>query len=317
MKPISQVWDSLINNLNPVYHLRRFWNRHGQGSKVLTFHEMLCFIIVFIALFYSFFGEFLISFAPDATTIAPEKIVAPFESYNHILGTDIYGRDLLDVFLLGIHKNYLVAIVMLLIVGVLIVPLALVLGFYLNKDFLIRSLTAPLTVFVSLFYYFVLSALFGPTLFIAALAVFLHIVIYAFYGVYRDVVRVMDSNMVKYLLLDGASFGQVLRLVLLPTLIGKISRLLRRILILIVTELILIGVLQLGVSPTSVYWGNVMFQAWKHQDLTPYALIILTGLVSLVLYASFVIFGVVEDLVRSRIELARQGASNRYGFTRN
>ncbi|RIY35484.1 ABC transporter permease subunit [Psittacicella gerlachiana] len=300
MKPISKIWDNLVKKLNPLSYL-------GQGQtnrKTITFHELVCFIIIFIALFYSFFGEFLIHL-PLQKEIIPEQVVAPFESYAHLLGTDVYGRDLLDVFLLGIHKNYLVAIIIVLIDAFLVVPLALFLGFYFRKEGLLQSLTAPLTIFVSLFYYFVFSALFGPTLFIAALAVCLHIFIYTFSRVYRDVVQVMDTKMVHYFLLDGANFRQILRLVLLPTLIGKIFRLLRRALLLVVTELILIGVLQLGVSPTSVYWGNVMYQAWKYQAHAPYALLIITSLISVILYASFVIFEVGENFVRERIEFNR------------
>ncbi|RIY32049.1 hypothetical protein CKF54_05525 [Psittacicella hinzii] len=280
----------------------------GNSQRNVTFHEMICLIIVFVAIFYSLFGSWLISFPADQV-VPQDELVAPFESYQHILGTDVYGRDLLDVFLLGIHKNYLVAIVIVLLDLFLIIPLALVFGFYFRKEGIIRSLTAPLTVFVSLFYYFVLIALFGPSLFIAASSVCLYIFIYTFHSIYRDVVQVMDSTMVRHLLLDGATFKQILRLVLLPTLIDKISRQIRRVLLLVVAELILIGVLQQGISPTSVYWGNVMYQAWLYQEQTPYALFIITCLVSIVLYATFVIFKLIEELVKESMQREREKLS--------
>ncbi|MFC6276918.1 hypothetical protein [Psittacicella hinzii] len=307
MKSISKLWDKSLTLFNPVTHFRKYWHRHGTSQKIITVHEMACFIIMLVVSFYSLLGPWLISFPSDLHVVNPQEVVFPFESYNHLLGTDIYGRDLLDVFLLGINKSFLISLVVVLIVALLVMPLAIIMGYYIGKNSFISKLSAPLIMFVPLFYYFVLSALFGPTIFIAGMSVLLHAMILSYYALYRDVVQIMTKSLVKNLMLDGATFKHIVRLVLLPLLMPNIFRILRRTLILVVTELILIGVLQLGINPTSVYWGNVIYQAWVHRDMNPYTLFVVTALVSVILYAAFVSFRVAERLVTERIDLMQHG----------
>lgn len=308
MKSISGMWDSVLNKLNPSSHVKRLWNDQQTTNTQRThinLHEVICFIIMFIVLLYSFFGHYIVSLPLDSEIAEVDQAVLPFESFQHILGTDAFGRDLLDVFLLGTHKSFFVAICIVLFCGIVIMPLATLAGYYIHGQGVIANFFTPLNYFMPVTIFILMAAIFQASITTATIAVSIHAIIYCFATIYREVNQLMDKALVRNLQLDGATLKHILYLVLLPTLIPHYARTLRRILTLSVTELMIIGVLQLGIEPKSLYWGNLLYQAWKAREVNPYTVVIITILVAIILYASVVCFYVVERIINERMDYLR------------
>lgn len=291
--------------IDAARHLARhpaslFDYKETEYSLGLSFWEVICLICMGIFYFYAFFAPWLINLPFSTGIIDPTLISEPLSGYKHILGTDVYGRDLLDMLFLGLNKTFLIAVVCVLFHAVVTLPLAFYTGLMCRKNSFVNKLLEPLNLFPAIFLFLCLSAIVDASLLVIYIAVLLSTFIFVFFNTYRDVAQILELPLIRVMEMDGAHTHHILRLVLIPTLIPNILRLLRRTLVLTVSELIAIGALQFNLNPLGAYWGTIIRQAWRYASYNPYPLFLTFVFISFTLYCNSISFIVGEKFLHMR-----------------
>lgn len=271
----------------------------------LTFVEAVSLIVLAGLVIFSLIAPLIIhvprgTLADTGLTIDPSRIALPLTSYKHLLGTDVYGRDIIDLFLLGLNKTYLAAIICTAFHGLITVPIAIYSGMHMPANGFFYKLIEPVTLFPAIFVFVMLSGFADTSLLVIYIAVFLSTLVYIYSNTYRAVAQVLQARIMHTLHLDGATHWHIYRLIILPKLIPNLLRLLRRTFIIVVTELIVITALQINMNPLGVHWGTIINQAWYYNDYTPHALFIMLLLVAVSLYCNSKAFMIAERYLRDR-----------------
>jgi peptide/nickel transport system permease protein len=136
-----------MNNIQWINSLKR--------NKLTIVGIILAIIIVFVAIF----APFLTSFDPVKQNIR-QRLKAPDDI--NILGTDVYGRDILSRILYGTRNSLLIAILSVLFAAFFGITLGLIAGYYGGKiDIFVNSIINILMCFPSIVLSILIVAVLG------------------------------------------------------------------------------------------------------------------------------------------------------------
>jgi len=136
-----------MNNIQWINSLKR--------NKLTIVGIILAIIIVFVAIF----APFLTRFDPVKQNIR-QRLKAPDDT--NILGTDVYGRDILSRILYGTRNSLLIAILSVLFAAFFGITLGLIAGYYGGKiDIFVNSIINILMCFPSIVLSILIVAVLG------------------------------------------------------------------------------------------------------------------------------------------------------------
>jgi peptide/nickel transport system permease protein len=230
--------------------LRRFLRR---PMAVFGFLVALAFVAAAI------FAPLVAPFSPDATDF---EAVLSSPSSEHLLGTDALGRDVLSRVIFGARASIQAGVLATLLAMAIAVPIGLVAGYYRGwLDPVIARLTDVLLAFPFLILAVGLSAILGPSLLNATIAIGV--------GTAPGLVRIArgealalrEEDYVRAAVANGGSDAVILLRHILPNMMNTlIVQATVTIPAAIIAESAL-SFLGLGVQPPTPSWGVMLSEA--------------------------------------------------------
>jgi peptide/nickel transport system permease protein len=170
-------------------------------------------VVVVVALLAALLANLIAPFAPDQVDFTA-ALQPP--SPRHWFGTDELGRDQLSRILFGLRVSLLVSALAIAISLVVGVPLGLAAGFYTLLDRVVSRLADTLLAFPFLVLAVGLSAILGPSLFTATVAIGIAGVPAIVRVTRSETLRLRGLDFVAAAVADGASDLVLLRQHILP-----------------------------------------------------------------------------------------------------
>ncbi|MBI4338779.1 MAG: ABC transporter permease [Chloroflexi bacterium] len=208
------------------------------------------------------FAAPLAPYSPYETSL-PDKLKPPFwvsgGSTEHLLGTDLVGRDVLSRMIYGARVSLLVAAVGVLLAGAVGTAVALVAGYLGGRvDALIMRIVDIMLAFPVIILALILAVVLGPSL--ANLIYIICIILWVRYArVLRgDVLQYKQREFVTYARVAGTSTLKIMTHHLLPNIANTLMVLLTfeaGAVILLEAGLSFLGV---GVPPPTPTWGRMI-----------------------------------------------------------
>ncbi|OKL43071.1 ABC transporter permease subunit [Pseudovibrio exalbescens] len=240
--------------------LKGFW-RHFKTNRGAVFGLYFFIVLVFIAVFAPLI-------APHGATVQYRDalLVPPVwmdgGSWNHILGTDAVGRDLLSRLIYGSRFS--------LFIGVVVVSVALVVGICLGLvagtfrgwiDTVIMRIMDIILSFPSLLLALVLVAILGPSLINAMIAI---AIVQQPYYVRLTRAAVISEMSREYVMAARVSGVRTLRLMFVTVLPNCMAPLIVQAALSFSTAILdaaALGFLGMGAQPPTPEWGTMLAEA--------------------------------------------------------
>lgn len=195
------------------------------------------------------------------------SLVPPFQSWSHPLGTDPYGRDVLNRLIEGAHYTLIVAIVGVAIAGLIGVLVGVVAGHVGGRvdDVLMRVVDMQLAVPP------ILLALLIAGVFRGGLLAVIATIGVAFWCTYARIVRgdtlgLMHRDFIALAVVGGASRWRIMRRHLLPNLLALVVVLATLQLGAAVGLESALSFLGLGIQPPATTWGLMIADGQGYLD---------------------------------------------------
>lgn len=232
---------------------------------------MLGLVLVVLMVGSAVFADFIIPY--DATQVMTGPRLAP-PSWEHWMGTDQLGRDVLSRVIMGGRVAMIVAVAALgaaLSVGLV---LGLIAGFapqWLDNAMLL--VFDSVRAFPVIIFALAVVALLGPSLYTVVLVVAItSIPIYA--RVVRTQTQSLKNN--EFILAEramGASTGRILGVHILPNVIGPLLILASMDVPLVITLEAGLSFLGMGVRPPTPSWGTILNDGFSYIRNSPWPVI--------------------------------------------
>lgn len=271
----------------PVHRRRHFAGRY-RGRYVYI--AMLSYLVLLVL---------LAAFAPSIAPNDPNKqsLLDNFQSpsWDHWLGTDHFGRDVLSRLLFGARVSLggpMIALIVAVSIGV---PAGLVAGYRGGAvDWVISRVADTMLSVPAIVLAIAFVAVFGPSLFNAMAIVGLVYAPYLFRIIRGSTMTLSEDTFVDSARSIGCGEMRILATHILPNVLG-----------LLVAQVILIlghallaeaslSFLGLGVQPPTASWGSMLRDAYENRYQAPYAVVLPGVAISITVLA----FSVVGDGVR-------------------
>jgi peptide/nickel transport system permease protein len=245
-------------------------------------------VILFILI--TFFADVIASHDPVRLDMS-KRFLAPFESSEHILGTDEIGRDVLSRILHGGRVSLIVGIIAMIAAIFTGTVIGIIAGFYGGKidNFLMR-LIDTLLCFPQVFLLLILAAFITPTLVSIALIIGLTSWMSVARIIRGQILQFRESDFVQAATNLGASdfrimFKEILPNAMAPVLVAATLQVAYAIL-----SESYISYLGFGIQPPLASWGNMLTNAQSYFDTVPW-LMIIPGLMITLTVISFNFLG--------------------------
>lgn len=244
--------------------------------------------LVAIVILAALFGPLL---APHG--FAETNFQYPYQTpatVGYALGTDDLGRDILSRLLSGVRASMIVALLTVALAVVVGVPLGLLAGYWRPADLVVSRLTDVALAFPFLVLAVGLTAISGPSLTNAALALGIANIPSMVRVVRGETLRLRESDFVKAAVATDASTPRILGLHILPNVISAIIVQATVILPAAVIGEAMLSFLGLGIQPPSPSLGIMLSDAQQYIYRFPTAAIF-PGLAIMLICLAFNIFG--------------------------
>lgn len=257
--------------------------------------------VVWVALVVAgaLFADFLPLPEPDATDV-PNNLMQPFQSLEHLLGTDGLGRDLLSRVVYGSRVSLIVALSAVAIGSTLGGTIGLLVGYFRGKsDTLVMGFVDVMLAFPGLVLLLTVIAFVGRSLTTISVTIgLLSIPIYT--RVSRaNTMSVASREFVTAAKAMGAKTSRVLFREIAPNVALPLSA---YALVTVGVIIVLEGALSfLGLSidqPTPT-WGGIINEGRRHLAVAPH----ISGVPSVVMFATVISLNLVGDKLRQRFDV--------------
>ncbi|PXW36152.1 UNVERIFIED_CONTAM: peptide/nickel transport system permease protein [Williamsia faeni] len=235
---------------------------------------------------------------PDPAKIGDEFSAVPFSSWEHVLGTDSLGRDVLSRCIYGARVSMIVAIGSTLIAMVIGVTCGLVAGYFRGPvDRALSLVINFLLSFPALIFLIALVAAMGPSL--TTLLIGLSLLgIPNFARVARaNTIAFADREFVTAAKALGAGPFRVLRRELLANVMLPVMSLALVVMATLVVAEGSLSFLGLGIPPPTPSWGGMLAAGRESLSTDPHLMFVPAAFFFLTVYS----FNVLGDWVRGRI----------------
>lgn len=233
-------------------------------------------------------------FAPFLTPFDPylqdtENALAP-PNLENLLGTDIYGRDLLSRIIMGAQTTVLASLSVVIFIAVIGMIVGAFAGFIGGKiDSLTMRVSDVFLAFPQMVFAIAMSAALGGGLFNAALSI--AVIAWPKYArIARSLtLSVRNSEYVAAAKISGATTFIILKRHILPNIIEPILVTAALDMGMIIMELAGLSFLGLGAKPPAAEWGQMMNVGKNYLQIAPH-IIIAPGVAIFITVASFNMF---------------------------
>lgn len=242
----------------------------------------------------SIFADVLAPWSPYAISL-PNKLQPPFwqdgGSFNHLLGTDLLGRDVLSRLIHGARVSLVVAIASLVLGAAFGVAIGIVSGYFRGKvDAIATRIIDTMITFPTLFFALLLAVVLGASLLGTVIAISL--VMWARYArvIRGEVLSLRERDFVALAKIAGCSPAWIIRRHILPNvanLVMVIVSLQVGWVIVVEASLSFLGV---GVPPPTPSWGSMVSEG-RNYVVDAWWLSAFPGLFITLVVLSFNLFG--------------------------
>lgn len=258
-------------------------------------HLILAGLIIFIAVFAPFLTPF------DPYLQDTENALKP-PNFSHLLGTDIYGRDLLSRVIMGAQTTVLSSLFIVVSVSVIGIITGAFAGFVGGKaDGFIMRVSDIFLAFPQMVFAIAMSAVLGGGLFNAALS----IIIIA-WPKYARIARsltlsVRGSEYVAAAKISGGTDFNILKRHILPNIIEPIIVTAALDIGAIIMGLAGLSFLGLGAKPPAAEWGQMMNIGRNYLQIAPH-IILAPGVA---IFITVAIFNSLADKLRDVLDVRK------------
>jgi peptide/nickel transport system permease protein len=249
---------------------RRVFGRDLRDLRLAVALGMLVSALVVAAL-----APLIAPHDPAAMNVGP-PLQPP--SFDHLLGTDAYGRDQLSRIVYGARISVSIALAVALSSTVIGIPLGLVIGYVGGTlDYLSSRVLDIFFAFPSLLLALVLSTLLRPGLKTVTIALVIVYAPIATRFVRGAVVAERSREYVTAASVAGASSARILVRHILPNIISPILVLISSIMAFTILAEAGLSYLGFGAQPPTSSWGKMLTESASYLNLAPY-LVVFPGL---------------------------------------
>jgi len=269
-------------------------NRIRIAATALKRFPAIPVAIILALVLTAIFADFWAPYSPYDQSL-PNRLKPPFwvegGSTEHLLGTDLLGRDVLSRLIFGARISLLVALMGILVAGSIGAVFGVVSGFYGGKvDALImRACDATLSLPIILLA-LLLAVIFGPSL--ANLIYVMGLVLWARYArvVRGEVLSWKEQDFIAYARVAGASPLRIMIRHIFPNIVNTLM-----VLITFQTGYVIIlesflSFLGAGVPPPTPTWGGMVAEG-RGYIITGWWLSVFSGLAISLVVLSLNLFG--------------------------
>jgi peptide/nickel transport system permease protein len=269
--------------------LRRLWrNRLGMAGGLLV----LLVAIVAVA-------------APLIAPTDPNKVdlvtrMQPIGAPGHLLGTDIYGRDLLSRLMWGGRISLAMGLAATAFSSILGIAIGIASGYFGGRvDTLIMRIVDIMLAFPYILLAIVIVGSLGPGLFNAMLAIGIAGIAFYVRMMRSLVVSVREETFVEAARSVGATNLYIMRRTIFPALVPYIIVFCSLNVGFLILEAASLSFLGLGAQPPTPEWGSMLSEARQYMTISPHVVLI-PGAAILLVVVGLNLFG---DALRDALDV--------------
>jgi peptide/nickel transport system permease protein len=234
----------------------------------------------------------IVALALAAPIVAPDDPIAtnlaesfqPVGSPDHVLGTDLYGRDVFTRAVWGARPSLAVGLIATVIALGIGVSLGIIIGFYGGWfDTLVMRVVDIMLAFPYLLLAIVLVAALGPGLFNAMLAVAITAIPFYIRLIRGMVVTFKEAQFVEASRALGASSVRLMRRAILPSIVPYVIVAFSINIGYLILEGASLSFLGLGAQPPDPEWGASLAENRNYLTLAPHTVVVPGAIIFLVI----------------------------------
>ena len=240
----------------------RGWSRPRDKFGLLRGIPKIPFAILLRFVFFGLFGSFVVPHDPVARSLSKRLLPPAWEqdgSWDHILGTDGLGRDVLSRVIVGARSSMLIGLVTVGLAGAVGTLVGMLSGYFGGVvDYILMRITDAMMAIPFLVVALALAVVFNPsiTLLITILIVFG----WASYArIIRSVtLQLRNTEFVTLARIGGCSHARTIRRHILPNVANTFVVLATLQLATIIVAEASLSFLGVGVPPPTPSWGSML-----------------------------------------------------------
>lgn len=252
--------------------------------------------LVVILLLVTLFASQIAPFDPNAQNL-DEALQAP--SFQHIMGTDRHGRDMLSRVLVGGQTSIFATLTLVLAISVFGTIVGTLCGFYGGKvDAVVMRISDVCLAFPGLVFAMAVAALLGGGISNAVIA--LAVISWPKYSrvARSQTLAIKDGPYVSAARLAGDTSMQTILRHILPNIVGPILVTAMLDIGTMMMELAGLSFLGLGAQPPTAEWGNMMSSGRSMLQIYPW--VVLSPGIGILI--SVILFNLLGDTVRDYMD---------------
>lgn len=229
---------------------RDFWNRFSRNRLAVVGLGIIVFFVLMAIL-----APWLAPYGPNIQNL-PAQLQGP--SWDHWLGTDSYGRDVLSRIIVGSRVSLMVGVLATLVGGIGGVTIGLASGYYSKLDDVLMRLMDILLAFPSIILAIAIIAILGPSLVNVMIAVGVNSIPLYARLVRSTTLSIKEKEYVEAARAAGSGDGRLLFRHILPNCLSPIIVYSTLRLGTAILSASILSFLGLGIQPPDPEWGAMV-----------------------------------------------------------
>jgi peptide/nickel transport system permease protein len=234
---------------------------------------MIGIVLVLLLILMALLAPLIAPDDPLATNL--ELAFRPIGTSGHLLGTDLYGRDMLSRVIWGARPSLMIGFVATLVALGLGVSVGVISGFYGGKvDTVIMRIVDVFLAFPYLLLAIVIVGALGPGLFNATLAVAITAIPFYVRLIRGMVLSFREEQFVEASRAVGASGYHLMRYAIFPNIVPYVIVAFSINVGYLILEAASLSFLGLGAQPPSPEWGAMLAENRNYLTIAPHTVLI-------------------------------------------